>query len=169
MLVLGTLFLSFNFITFAWHIFWKVWPAALILFGIWLIVRKRTVAEADDRDRVEIVSIFGGNERRVTSQSFRGGNVVCIFGGVDVDLGEARLAEGEQVLEVVAIFGGADIHVPEGSNVEVRGVAIFGGFTDKSGTRKDTSSENRLLVKGAALFGGVEVNNKTSPGETTQE
>jgi hypothetical protein len=64
-------------------------------------------------------------------------------------------------IEVTAIFGGAQIQVPENWSVSAQCPGIFGGFNDRS-HQPDPYRQpppKRLLVKGVAVFGGVEVKN----------
>jgi predicted membrane protein len=51
-----------------------------------------------------------------------------IFGGININLEQAKLAPGKIPLTLLAIFGGFDIIVPEEWNVEVRGIPIFAGM-----------------------------------------
>ena len=109
---------------------------------------------------INLYAIFGGVERKVTTDDFRGGHITAMFGGVDLNLRRAGMRAESAVVDISAIFGGVDIKVPPTWLVIVDGASIFGGFSDKSAQpAPDTPGIKRLFIKGAAVFGGVSVKN----------
>ena len=103
-----------------------------------------------------VVAIFGGASRKgewVVPESMTS---FAMFGGVELDLSRATFAHASCELTAVAVFGGVEITVPEGLAVHVEGVGIFGGFDQKAEGPGEPGAPS-LVVKGAALFGGVEV------------
>jgi hypothetical protein len=83
----------------------------------------------------------------------------AMFGGVELDLRSATFAGGEAEIVAVAVMGGIDITVPEGLTVQVDGMGIFGGF-DQRAEGPGGPGSPVLRIKGAALFGGVDVKRK---------
>lgn len=106
---------------------------------------------------VTAFAFLGGVERVVRSQDFRAASVVAFMGGCEIDLRDARIVGGEAVVDVTVIWGGVEIKVPSDWNVEWRGVALLGGFGDKTRGRADAAA--RLIVTGQALMGGIEISN----------
>jgi predicted membrane protein len=104
-------------------------------------------------------AVFGGSKRSVAAQDFRGGKVAVIFGGVTLDLTGAGMAEDVAVLQVSALYGGVSIKIPPTWSAEVRGVGIFGGFGDHTIHPPAVAGTKRLIIKGAAIFGGVSIKN----------
>ena len=154
------------------HSSWNdVWPVLLIAAGLmlmWGALEKRKyprppAAGGDPRTTLNESAIFGGIERRVSSQDFQGGIVNAVFGGVEIDLTDANMQADEATLEVNAIFGGVEIRLPEAWQVAFRGTPIFGGMSDKTrvGRTVDLSDPRRkvLILTGAVIFGGVEIKN----------
>jgi predicted membrane protein len=154
------------------HFRWNdIWPILLIATGLMLMwsaieARRRPAgppAGGDPRTTLNESAIFGGIERRVTSQDFQGGYLNAIFGGVEIDLTDANMQADEATLDVNAIFGGVEIRVPESWQVAFRGTPIFGGIADKTrvGRTVDLSDPRRkvLVLTGAVIFGGVEIKN----------
>ncbi|MCF8242419.1 MAG: cell wall-active antibiotics response protein [Melioribacteraceae bacterium] len=152
------------------NLMWELWPLLLIGFGIYLIYRRnrsfdKTSRRTDnafvENDYIDEVAIFGGGNKIIHSDNFKGGNVVAIFGGSELDLRDCKLAEGDCELEVTAIFGGTTLIVPSDWKVVVDLVPIFGGFGDER--RKDPNlvyqSDRKLKIKGIVLFGGGEIKN----------
>lgn len=62
-----------------------------------------------------------------------------VFGDLDLDLRDATVDHRRTSLTALAAFGNIDIYVPEGINVEMAGIAIFGHRTDwgRDAVRKD--------------------------------
>lgn len=101
-------------------------------------------------------AVFGGVDRHITETDFRGAQCTAVFGGCKIDLRDAKIQGREAVLNTYAIFGGVEIRVPENWDVVSRGVAIFGGFENR--TRHPSGPDTkRLILDGAAVFGGVSV------------
>jgi predicted membrane protein len=107
---------------------------------------------------LDVVAVFGSTQRIVYSKNFSGGEVVCVFGGADINLSQADFTTDEIVVEVVTIFGGATLYLPPTWNVRTETSVIFGGVEDKR--RLYTGNNTKTLVlKGAAIFGGIEIKN----------
>ncbi len=53
-----------------------------------------------------------------------------VFGDLDLDLRDATMDEPQAAVTVLAAFGNADIYVPEGVNVDVGGLTVFGHRRD---------------------------------------
>ncbi|HEY4979763.1 MAG TPA: DUF5668 domain-containing protein [Candidatus Acidoferrum sp.] len=149
-----------------------IWPFILIFAGIMLIwnrfegpkvlVLPGAVASGG-HDTVNEYALFGGVERRVTINNFRGGNVTAIFGGVELDFRSAEIEGGEATLFVEAVFGGIEIVVPDRWNVSFQVQSIFAGYSDE--TRQPLPDpvgappRKTLMVHGRATFGGITVKN----------
>ena len=107
---------------------------------------------------LQTFAFFGGIERKVEGKYFQGGNIMAVFGGFKIDLSRADMDADEAVIVVNAIFGGGEIIAPESWRVMVEGAGIFGAFVDKTRyVPRPESPTKTLHVRGAALFGGVEV------------
>ncbi|WP_232700961.1 LiaF transmembrane domain-containing protein [Halobacterium wangiae] len=137
------------------------WPLFVVLFGVlFLIGRSRRSHGVDvgetDAGTVSSVTLFGGTERRISGPGFRGGDVVVAFGGAELDLRDADVADPPASVECIVLFGGAEIHVPDDWTVDMDVLGLFGGSED---TRPPSRSGEGvdLVVTGLALFGGVTV------------
>lgn len=117
----------------------------------------------------EAIAIFGGVKRHGPWKVPRRLRVVALFGGVQLDLREARLPAGIVEIDITATFGGVQILVPPTLAVEVHGRAIFGGFEHlhRAPDQLDPSSP-LVRIRGRALFGGVQVATRL-PGENRLE
>ena len=148
----------------------ELWPLLLVLIGLYIIFgrkghcrssaeRVETGQSKDSNDYVESISIFGGGSKIVNSDNFKGGSIVSIFGGSEINLTNSKLAEGENNIEITAVFGGTTLIVPSDWNVELDVLPIFGGFGDKrmKDPNKKIQEGRKLLIKGIVLFGGGEI------------
>ena len=113
----------------------------------------------DENDVIAAVCVFGGTDQHVYSKNFKGGEMVAVFGGCNVNLTQADF-EGAIVLEIVAVFGGIKIIIPSSWIVKSEVVAIFGGIEDKRGPVILSDGGTKIIkITGLALFGGVEIRN----------
>ena len=154
---------------FGWAAFWPMMLIALGLFIMWGSSQwsskpaAPTSGTGDPRTTLNEAVVFGGLERRMTSQDFQGGDVTAIFGGVELDLTEANIQGTEATLAITAIFGGVEVRIPPTWQVAFRGAPIFGGIEDKTRTARvdDPANSNLkvLVITGAVIFGGLEIKN----------
>jgi predicted membrane protein len=152
-----------------WGAFWPMMLIALGLFVMWGSFRwdSKPVAsqsgKGDPRTTLNEAVVFGGLERRMTSQDFQGGDITAIFGGIELDLTEANMQANEATLAITAIFGGVEVRIPPSWQVAFRGAPIFGGVEDKTRTARvdDPANPNpkTLVITGAVIFGGLEIKN----------
>ncbi len=151
-----------GYIYFSWR---TVWPLLLIALGGSVLYKAVTgrrligsplkeVAGSDDV--VDVTAILGGFERRITSPDFKGGEVTAIMGGCSLDMRGSQITS-EAVLNVFVIFGGITIKCPPDWTVVLHGTPVMGGFDEKTAPPPDNSK--RLIVRGYAIMGGVEVRN----------
>jgi hypothetical protein len=149
-----------------------VWPLLLIAAGVLMLGQRLSFnmgvlrggipawAVHEAADGIHETAIFSGGKRRIKGD-FKGGKLDCVFGGFDVNLRQATMSGDEAELEINAVFGGAEIKIPEGWEVVMRGAGVFGAYTDDT-VHPDRSmfpNPKRLIMKGAAVFGGVVVKN----------
>jgi hypothetical protein len=105
---------------------------------------------------VNLFVVMGGVTRRLMTQDFRGGTAVAIMGGCKIDLRDASISQGDAVIDVLAFWGGVEIKVPEGWTVVPQVFPFMGGFDDR--TRPvAAAARTRLIVRGLAFMGGIEV------------
>jgi|SRR6187399_2412536 len=87
-------------------------------------------------------------------------NSFAFWGGVEIDLRDARFAGQHSTITAVAIMGGIEIVVPDDILVEVTGVGFMGAFEsqDRQGaTRTPLPGAPVVRVNGFAFWGGVTV------------
>jgi len=149
-----------EYIHFAWN---RMWPLALVFLGIAIVWRALAgdspgPRAEDGSATVNTVAIMSGVNRRSTSPAFRGGEITALMGGAEIDLLQATPTPEGAVLELFAMWGGIEIQVPGDWTVENRVTPLLGGAED---SRKvvGTDPTKRLILKGMAIMGGVEIKN----------
>lgn len=155
-----------------------IWPMILIVLGAFFIFRPRkscfgtpkkkdgieaeTITPLSEEsytqdDIIDSTNIFSGTKKVILSKNFKGGEIVNIFGGSEIDLTQADITTAA-VLEVTAIFGGATLIVPSNWAIKSEAVTIFGGIGDKRKIIPSADSPTKTLVlKGTMIFGGMEI------------
>jgi predicted membrane protein len=161
-----------------------LWPAVFILIGIFIIFRPKgrrcrnrdwytqpddhsaattdTSTEEwigttpDHNDVIDITTVFGGVKKKILSKQFRGGDIVSIMGGTEVDLSQADF-KGKVMIDNFTMFGGTKLIVPADWSVQSEVVAIFGGVDDKRPPAMNPDPNKIIFLEGTCLFGGIEI------------
>lgn len=121
------------------------WPVILVLWGAWLIMRKKPDAreevpgsgpladigigrrsEETSDGHVNFSNLFGDIRSRIISRSFTGGKLSTVFGDVEADLSAATFAAGEQGLKLDTVFGRTRVLLPHDIAYSVTGDAVMG-------------------------------------------
>jgi predicted membrane protein len=164
-----------------------IWPVILIIIGAFLILRPRRrpyclttdgekkndinsgieeAAVAEEtytsqkdyaEDFVDSTSVFGGAKKNIISKNFKGGDLVNIFGGTELDLSRADF-KGTAEIEITTIFGGTKLIIPSNWTLKSEVVTVFGGLEDKRNLHSMTENPDKiLLLKGTVILGGIEI------------
>lgn len=108
-------------------------------------------------DYLDAVSVFGGVKKTILSKNFRGGEIVNIFGGAELDFTQADI-NGRVIIDITQIFGGTKIIVPSHWQVVPDLAAVFAAIDDKRMKMTATPNSDKILVlKGVSIFAGVDV------------
>ncbi|MDR1668259.1 MAG: cell wall-active antibiotics response protein [Bacteroidales bacterium] len=124
----------------------------------WHDYMKEKCQHRSDTGYIDRNQVFGSLREKIDVQDFKGGDINCVFGGIELDLSDAKLADGIHTLEINTVFGGVNIYVPIDWKIEIRKDQIFGHFVDNRPTPNFEVNENTLLVlEVSAVFGGGEI------------
>jgi predicted membrane protein len=144
----------------AWH---YIWPCLIILAGFWLLARPALLRRSSEKfpeikeNDIDLSCVFSGMKRRVESQNFRGGRVMALLGGLELDFTAAGLEGGKATIEATAVLGGVDITVPKEWKVVIEGAPVLGAIEDKRRNVPQAEAKATLFIKGTAILGGVEI------------
>jgi hypothetical protein len=121
-----------------------------------------TSSDSPDAKTTDLhLALLGGYARRGPWQVRRRTVAVSPVGGVDLDLSEAMLPDGEVTIIKVSLVGGAKLTVPAGVNVVVEGFNLVGRRPHDTGPLVSGAPTVRLLAYG--IFGGVRVERTGGP------
>jgi hypothetical protein len=115
------------------------------------------VTGAPGSARRSAIAIMSGAKRAgawVLPRRFR---AFAFWGGVVIDLREARYQSAESVISATAIMGGVQIIAPDDVYVDVSGLGIMGGFGENRSNGVSRANGPVVRVKGLAFWGGVMV------------
>lgn len=156
-LLIGLLFLINQWLDF--NLTDYIWPLIFIIIGLTFIFTRVKRENLSHRDAdLNTFVLFSGTGIKSQSKNFQGGSVMAIFGGAEIDLREAVMAEGASI-NITTFMGGAEITVPENVQVEMTGTPIFGGWEDKTRVREKDEGNSILKINCLTMFGGVEIKN----------
>jgi hypothetical protein len=102
------------------------------------------------------LAVFGHVVRRGRIRLRRQTTVASIFADIDLDLREASIENRQTSVHVVALFGNVDVYVPEGIDVDVSGLTIFGHRRDW-GCDVAARDAPTVHIGALGLFGTVDV------------
>jgi hypothetical protein len=142
----------------------ELWPLILIGAGLMMLF-DRTVFKAGAKWKsgsgTKESVIFSGGKRVIHDQNFAGAQYDAVFGGYEIDMRKAEIAGEEAELVLNAVFGGIEVKIPESWSVVMKGAGVFGAFQDSTRQPDPRIFPNpkRLVLKGGAVFGGIEIKN----------
>lgn len=110
----------------------------------------------DINDVIDITAIFSGVKKKVLSKNFKGGDVVAIMGGAEINLTQADVGP-RAVIDIFNMFGGTKIIVPPDWDVQSNVVTIFGGVDDKRPPSSLTNLSKVIYLEGTCIFGGIDI------------
>lgn len=140
----------------SFDILWKLTlPVILVFIGLSIVFNNNGKKGSKDTDDNEYCACFSGQTIKYDGKDFKGAEVNTIFGGITIDLTNAKVKDGA-VIDATAVFGGVTILIPEDLKVEIKSTSVFGGVSDKT-KNKEKKDKVTLHVKGCSIFGGVDI------------
>ena len=115
-----------------------------------------------NQQEIKLFAFMGGGELNYHSKQLKGGEVMAIWGGYEIDFSDADMEGDSMELSLYCIMGGIEITVPANWKVEKSAaMCIMGGYSNKT---RDMAEElnlpsKTLVVTGLALMGGGEIRN----------
>jgi len=102
-------------------------------------------------------AFMSGITRKLASQAFQSGDATAVMGGCEIDLRQSNIA-GTAVFDAFAFMGGIELRVPTDWTVKNEVFAILGGIDD-SRVQTAGNPSKVLVLRGAAIMGGIEIKN----------
>ena len=116
----------------------------------------RTIASCDRN--VSLSGLFGGRTHTNAFESFAGGELHAVMGGIELDFRGSTLAADEAEIEIFVMMGGINLRIPEDWVVVDEIDSLMGGVENKTQAR-GAATGRRLVLRGAVLMGGVNIRN----------
>ncbi len=142
------------------HMEWRdLWP--LVLIGVGVLVMTRPSGSFGSAQRqstarqLDVKAVLSGQQVRVQSQDFVGGQVQVVLGGVELDLSQAGFERA--VLEVSLVMSGLELRLPPDCRLRVTASSVLGQVEDK--TRPPATAVRELELRGSVVLGGITVRN----------
>lgn len=179
LMAIGTLFL-FDQLGYIEFDFAYLWPLLIIFAGV-SIVKQHVYggcrSEGEDKglgsgesrflcgtknkdygeDHLNFSAIMGGGGYRVSSRHLKGGRILAIMGGFELNLRDADMDGNELHIDITTIMGGVEITVPTTWTVILQGTPLMGGFENR--TSPQGESKKKLIVHASVIMGGIEFKN----------
>ncbi len=137
-----------------------LFPVVFILIGLNILFQqtmKRKITEKIKSlrkgDEKSIVAVFSSQDLEIVSE-YCGGDIEAIFGGVELDLRNAKIKE-DIAIKICSIFGGVTVKVPKDVNVSIKSTPVFGGVDSSIGEREKCTKT--IYIEAVAVFGGVDI------------
>lgn len=127
----------------------SLWPLVISLGGLTLVMQ--AVRSFREPNWFDAMAVMAGNVSSATGS----GSAIAVMGGCEIAFRDSKAITGDIHLDVLAFWGGIDVTVPAGWQVVDNVAEIFGAFEDKTAPPRENAP--RLIVRGSAIMGGVEV------------
>ena len=114
-----------------------------------------TYKAASGERSIDEVAIFSPFNKSYATEHFKGGKIVMVFSGGEIDLTQAKADGNEIHLEVSCVFGGVHITVPKDWKVKSTANVFIGGVDTSAAQGGDSAVT--LHLHGEAVFGEIEV------------
>jgi len=110
-------------------------------------------------ETLDYTAFMGGIKKNILSKNFKGGEIVAVFGGTEINLLQADF-ESSATLDITCVFAGVKLIVPANWEVNSELVSAFGSVEDKRSVQPKTEGAVKTLVlKGSVFFGGIDIRN----------
>lgn len=145
---------------------WKLLlPAILIIIGVSIMykniftkkieekIKKKSKSKIDDTN---CCATFSSQKIKIEKEKIESGNLDAIFGGIELDLREAKITN-DIVINATCIFGGIDIFVPDDVKIIIKSTCIFGGADNKKKNKVDDDKAHTIYINATCIFGGIDI------------
>ncbi len=114
------------------------------------------------RSRRWHVAVMSAHDTKGRWRIGRKTNAVAVMGSCDLDLRRAEIEGPDVTISVLAFWGGVKITVPEGFDVELRGLSVMGGRKLSLRDVPRIPGSPLIVVQGYSVMGGIEVRSRSS-------
>jgi len=142
----------------------ELWVVAGVLLLVILIARlPRASNRPEGEGSTRMVAVMGETRRMLVAEQFAGVSMTAVMGQCRLDLRNAIVQPGEEVVvDVLSVMGEVTIRVPDGWIVDTQALPVMGALKDLRIAPSDPNLFHgqrppRLVLHGAVVLGGVEI------------
>ncbi len=149
--------------TIDFSLLWKTVMATLfIIWGISLLANEKGSSKTN-------LAIMGAVEKKGSPWELKSSDYLALMGGIELDLRDAFVSEGEVELNLIAIMGGINIMLPPDISVEWSGTSFLGGVSvmgkgtggilgsSQGHIQAESDERFKLNLRMNTLMGGIEI------------
>lgn len=142
------------------YLIWGLFGAAAIVAAAMFISQSTDGSSAvfADGSQIRATAVLSGRNQSYAFDSFTGGRLNALMGGMELDLRESTIVGDMAVIDMFVMMGGIELRVPEDWDVSNEVTMLMGGIEDKTVTT-DRPTAKRLVLRGTVLMGGVTLRN----------
>ena len=129
-----------------------LWPLLIVAAGV--VIVAQAIGYRPSMPEGGWYALLTHRKLIVDSRDFRGGRILALLGGVDLDLSGADIATSPAVIELLVFMGGIEMLVPDGWEIVGDAIPFMGGMDIKV---RSIRSGKQLILRGLVMMGGVEV------------
>jgi hypothetical protein len=119
--------------------------------------RHERTAPARRRHVQWLAAIFSNSTRRGRFTLGDASTAVAVFGDCTLDLSAASIDDPNPLITAVAVFGNVTVIVPDGIEVDLQGVPLFGSTKCEVGPTPPVPGSPVITVRAFATFGDIRV------------
>lgn len=143
------------------HMEWRdLWPLVLIGLGVLVMTRQpgrggpfgQLRQDVHER-QLQVRALLSGQQIRVQSADFMGGQLQATLAGVELDLSQAGFQHA--VLDVAVVMSGLELRLPQDCRLRVTATSVLGQVEDK--TQPLPGATRELELRGSLVLGGITV------------
>ena len=104
---------------------------------------------------IDEVAVFSPLNKSFTTANFKGGKIVMVFSGGEIDLTQVKTDSNEVDLEVSSVFSSIEITIPKDWKVKSAANVFLGNIDTHQAPDGDGSVT--LTIRGDAVFGEIKL------------
>ncbi len=105
----------------------------------------------------QVLAVLGNNKHAGRMRLADRAMAVSVLGSCEIDLRQAEIVGEDVTISATALLGEVKIIVPEGTDVEMNGLAVLGEKTCDPGDAPPRPGSPRIRVEALAVLGNVKV------------
>ncbi|MDG5816600.1 DUF5668 domain-containing protein [Chitinispirillales bacterium ANBcel5] len=154
---------NLGYYTFDLSLIWKlIFPLIVILIGISILLSGKGSKNGN-------WAVMSGIDKKLEGTTLNNCYYIAIMGGVDLDISQVEVPDGETIISLTAIMGGIDLRVNPELNYVFTNTTLLGSIefmkNESGGVLLNKKYEHKgsedchktIIINTRCIFGGIEV------------